>query len=246
MTYEARGDRRNVRRFTIQVVGSLVAVAGVGFAFPSLAQADTTPTVKVILKDIDTAISKEAGVHVKLTSNSGSTLTKIVADIGESQGIETITTGTDRVVIRLDSSYAFVAGNAGGLTSVMGLSAAEQKKVGKDFISAKIGTKPYRELVPNVTMKFVTNFLPSAAGARAELTTVDGNYVVSWSKAATAATLKEAVVLVVSSKHPMLPVTETVTTSSGTASASFTRWGEKVTVPMPPLRSVISYADAFS
>lgn len=225
-------------------MASIVAMLLTGVALPTASQAAANPTGASILKDVSTAISKEVGVHVMLSSTSGSVATKIVADIGQSAGTETITTGVNHVIIRLDSSYSYVAGNAGGLTSIMGLTTTEQKRVGTDFISAKAGTRPYKELVPNVTMKFVSNFLPTLKGATysTKKLKANGNYEFTWTKPATESTLKEKEVLVIAKRKQMVPLSETVTTSSGTASATFTHWGERVSVSVPPPSSVITYS----
>jgi hypothetical protein len=227
----------------------LFTVSAIAVVLPTTAYGASGHTSgKSMLSKIRMAIGEERGVHLTLTSGSGSTPTKIVADIGKSQGTETITTGSNRVTIRLDASYAYVGGNAGGLTSIMGLTKAEQRKVGSDFISAKAGTTPYKALIPNVTMKFVTNFLPSLTGATYTTKTIkgSGNYELVWTKPATASTLKETDVLVVSGRKNRLPVSETVTTSSGTASAKFTQWGDRISVPIPPTSSVITYADVIA
>jgi anthranilate phosphoribosyltransferase len=107
-------------------------------AAPVAAQASGKDTsASTVISSTKAAIASESGVHVLVTSKISSSSTKVVADIGATSGIETITRGSDVATIKVTPTYAYLSGNAAGLTTLMGLSAKQQKKVGTDTISMK-------------------------------------------------------------------------------------------------------------
>jgi hypothetical protein len=141
--------------------------------------------------------------------------------------------------------YAYLYGSKKGLTTLMGLSASEQSKVGSDAIVMKAGTSPYSTFHSNLTSGAFSQLLPPAKGTSL-LATRDkatNGYQLSWTTAKTSSTPKELSILTISSGAKALPLKETVTTSDGSSHTAFTKWGETVQVQVPT--KTIPYATVF-
>ena len=61
---------------------------------------------------------------------------------------------------------AYLSGSATGLTTIMGLTAAEQKKVGTRSVVMKAGTSPYTSFHSNLTTAVLSGILPVAKGTK--------------------------------------------------------------------------------
>src|SRR5579863_4050658 len=86
------------RRFSLisLALGATLVLA----ATPLAAQASVSnPTTPSVLKAATTAMGKEAGVHIFVTTTSGTSKSTVVVDIGSKYGEETITTGKSTVKI---------------------------------------------------------------------------------------------------------------------------------------------------
>ena len=235
----------NPRRSRLHLTSLTLALVALTGAVPIAAEASVSgPSVSSLVNTAKATIAKESGVHVLVTTKTSSPSTTIVADIGETNGVETITRGADEVTIRVTSTQAYLSGNAAGLTTLMGLSTKEQKKVGTDAISMKAGTSPYKSLASSTTIPVLANFLPAVKGTTYSTRTVDGHryYELSWTTKATATTSESKTVLTLSSGPAILPIREFSTSSSGTGTTVFTKWGEHVRAVVPSTSQTISYA----
>lgn len=225
------------------------AIVALAVAAPIAVQASVKgPSVGSIVRTAKATLAHESGVHVLVTSKISSSSTKVVADVGVTSGEETITKGTDEVTIRVTSTYAYLSGNAAGLTTLMGLSTKEQKKVGTDVISMKAGTTPYKSLASSITIPVLANLLPTIKGTTYSARTVDGQryYELSWTTKPTSTTSKSKTVLTLSSGPAALPVREVNTSSSGTGTTTFSKWGEYVSVSVPSASQIIPYSKVVS
>lgn len=226
---------------------SLATALIVGFATlgaPLAAQAATSsPTTSSVLKASQAAIDKQTSVHVAVTSTSGKVKSNVVADMGPTSGTETFVSGTKRITITVTPTYAYLNGNAAGLTTLMGLSAKEQKVVGNDWIAMKAGTTQYTSFKSNLTISAFQGLLPVAKGTVLSFSSDSSkNYQLKWTTVATTSTPKSTNVLTISSGSLPLPLKEVITNSTGGATTSFSKWGETVRVPVPPTSSTIAYA----
>jgi hypothetical protein len=197
-----------------------------------------------VISTTKVAMANESGVHLLLTSKTSSLSTKVVADIGATRGAETITEGSEEVTIRVTPTYAYLSGNAAGLTTLMGLTTQEQKKVGTDVISMKVGTTPYRSLKSSVTIPVLASLLPVVKGTKFSTVVIDGRqyFELKWTTKATSSTSSSKSVLTLSEGASVLPLRETDTASSGTSTTTFSKWGERVSVSVPPGSTLIPYS----
>jgi hypothetical protein len=198
-----------------------------------------------VLNATKAAIAAQTGGHVMFTAHSGSTGTteKIVADVGTTSGTEDISEGSAAVAIRVTPPFAYVSGNAAGLSTLFGLSASEARKVGRKWVSWAAGTGQYKNLRSDLTMSSVTALLPKAKGTTVSTKTAGGVglYELRWTTAATSTVPRLSNTLTISSRAPVLPLTDTATASGGTkVTTVLSKWGEGVVVPTPPATSTIS------
>ena len=232
----------------------LLSLAAIALVVPTVALgvvASAAATTSSVLTAAKAAIAKQTGVHLVVSTKSSSSASaeKWVADLGAKSGVETIAEGKASASIKVTPTYAYFTGNSAGLTTIFGLSAAEAKKIGKDWVSLKSGTSQYSDLKSGVTISSVTGVLPKAKGTTLSTTVTDGVhlYVLKWTTAATSSTPKLSITLTVSATGATLPVEETTTASGGAKETLvFSKWGERVAVSTPPVASTISYSKVTS
>jgi hypothetical protein len=218
------------------LVTATVAVSGASIS---------NPTTKKILLAASHAMEKQTSVHVSVTSVDDKIASSVVADIGEQSGTETFTKGKESFTITVTPTYAYLSGTTTGLIDIMGLTSAEQKKVGTSAISMKEGSTPYTTFKDNLTIGALTKLLPVLKGTTllsARDKTTNG-YDLSWVTAASEDSPKTTTVMTISSGKKSLPIKEVVTTSQGKSETTFTKWGENVEVIVPS--STISYNTIF-
>ena len=230
------------RRFTLiaLALGTTLMLA----ATPITAQASlSNPTTKSVLKAAKTAMGKESGVHIYVVTKSGSTKSTVVVDLGATYGEETITTGKSVVKIIVTPTNAYLSGSKTGLITIMGLTAAEQKKVGTLSVVMKAGTTPYTRFHSNLTTAVLTGILPASKGTKFKLSS-DGNkdYQLTWSAAATSTAAATKSVLTISSGSKTLPITEVITGTTGGGTTKFSKWGEHVVENAPAKANTIAYS----
>jgi hypothetical protein len=213
---------------------------------PSVAQASVSnPTVASVIAAATTVLKGEIGVHVKVTTTNGSVVSKVVAKIGTVNGTESYVSGSETFTITVTPTYAYLSGSKTGLTTLMGLTAAEQTKVGASSIAMKKGSSEYTTFKDNLTAGTFPALLPSFKGttllaARDKKT---NGYQLTWVTAATSSAPKSTSVLTISSGKTALPIKESVTTSTGSSSTTFSKWDKKISVTTPT--KTISYASVF-
>jgi hypothetical protein len=237
-----------LRRYRLDLISVALCTLAAVVATPLAAQAATkNPTASSVLKATEAVIAKQSSVHVTHLSKSGSDTTSIVADVTKNGGTETITSGKGRVTIIVTPSYVYLSGNSTGLTALMGLTAAQQKKVGTNSISMKSGTTPYSELAASATISLVDAVLPTASGTAVSTTKI-GNaqyYELKWTIKATSTSPQAASEMTISTGKSSLPVKETITAKTGLASTTFSKWGERVSPSAPSSSSIVTYAKVF-
>jgi hypothetical protein len=221
------------------------AALGVVAACGSTPVAKPATTVSV-LASAKAAIARETGAHlsVMVKSSSTSTAEKISVDSGVSVGMETIALGAATVTIEVTPSYTYISGSSTGLTTIFGLTAAQAKKVGKDWVSFMAGTTQYADFKAEVTMSSVDSVLPKAAGTKMSTAEVNGTnvHVLTWTNAATSSTPKTSSSLTIPATGSALPIEETTTDAAGAdESVTLSEWGEHVVVSAPAAASTISY-----
>ena len=210
--------------------------------------ASAAATTSSVLKAVKAAMAKQTGVHLVDSSKSGSSSALAIVDFGTKSGDETLSEGKARLTLKLSPTYAYLSGNTSGLTTIFGLTAAQAKKVGKDWISVKAGTSEYAPLKSGLTSSSLAVLFPATKGTTLSTTVTDGVhlYVLKWTTAATSSAPKLSNTMTISAAGATLPVEEITTASSGSSTTKFSRWGEHVAVSAPPVASTISYSKVTS
>jgi Cu/Ag efflux pump CusA len=204
-------------------------------------------TTSSVIATTKATIARQPGVHLVISakSSSSSSTEKIVADFGTDGGVEKISNGNARLAIKVMPTYAFVSGNSSGLTTIVGLSSADAKRVGKHWVSWKAGTSQYSNLKSGITVSSVTAVVPKAQGSKLSTEVVNGakRYVLRWTTAATSSSPKISSTLILSARGATLPIQETAIASGGAKESTvFSKWGEHVLVSVPSATSTIPYS----
>jgi hypothetical protein len=229
----------------LQLISFALGITVVLAVTPIVAQASVkNPTTKSVIKAAQKAMATMSGVHIYVTSTSGTVASVVVVDIGATYGEETITSGKNSVKIIVTPTDAYLSGSATGLTKIMNLTAAEQKKVGRLSIVMKAGSSPYTSFHANLTTSVLAGILPVAKGTKFK---VGGgvhskDYQLTWKTSATSTASATKSVMTISSGSQALPINEVITGSSGGGTTKFTKWGENVVEHAPAAADTITYA----
>lgn len=232
--------RRRFSLISLALGAALALTAG-----PIAAQASVSnPTTKSVLKAAKTAMGKESGVHIYVATKSGASKSTVVVDIGATYGEETITTGKSIVKIIVTPTDAYLSGSKTGLTTIMGLTAAEQKKVGNLSIAMKAGSAAYTRFHSNLTTAVLAGIMPVAKGTTFKVGggTNSKDYQLTWKTSATSTASATKSVMTISSGSKTLPIKEVITGSTGGGTTKFSKWGEHVVEQAPPTADTIPYA----
>ena len=225
---------RSARTVLLSLAVTAVALgAGVG------AGAATKPTASSVLAAVRSAMSRESGVHISVTSSSATTHSVATVDIGAKGGTETYVSGTSSVKIVVTPTSAYLSGNATGLTKLVGLTSKQQKLVGTKAIEMKVGTSPYASFKSNLTTSAFAAFLPTTKSISLSRDKAN-NFVLTWSTTATSTAPAVKSTLTISSCKKALPIKEVASAKTGGGTTIFSKWGESVKTPVPS--STIPYA----
>jgi hypothetical protein len=236
---------RILQRRSLQLSALALIATTVGGAFSLSAQASTTPTAATVIASAKTSLAKETGVHIAVSTTEDKVLSTVVANIGTSSGYETYKKGKETFTITVTPTYAYLSGSNSGLTTLMGLTSAEAKKVGTKAISIKKGISQYTTFKTNLTSAAFSQLLPAVKGTTllaARDKTTNG-YQLTWTTAATSSAPKTTSLLVISSGSANVPLKESVSTSSGESHTTFTKWNKSFNVKVPS--STIAYSKVF-
>jgi hypothetical protein len=231
-------------RRRLQLVSLALGATLVLAVTPIPAQASVkNPTTTSVLKATQKALAKVSGVHIYVTSTASGHASVIVVDIGATYGQETITSGANSVKIIVTPTDAYLRGSASGLTTIMGLTAAEQKKVGKLSVVMKAGTTPYESFQTNLTTGVLKGILPAVKGTKYKVSSDNKkDYQLTWKTAATSSAAATKDVLTISSGSKTLPLKEVITGTTGGGTTKFSKWNEKVVEVAPSAANTIPYA----
>jgi hypothetical protein len=235
--------RRTSRQLSCLILLSSVFVLGA----PLMARASVpNPTAASILAAAKTALAQENGVHVKVVTFAGKVNSTLVADIGKASGSEAYVSGNETFTITVTPTYAYLSGSASGLTKLIGLTSAEQKKVGKSSMTMKKGTTEYTTFQSDMTSGAFDQLLPAVKGTTllSKRDKSTNGYRLTWTAKATTSVPKTKTTMVFSSGKTTLPLSDSVTNADSTSTTTFSKWGEAVQVKIPT--STITYAKVFS
>lgn len=211
---------------------------------PIAAQASVkNPTTTSVLKAAETAMAKVAGVHIEVKSTTGTSTSIVVVDIGATYGKETITSGKNSVKIIVTPTDAYLSGSKTGLTTIMGLTAVQQKKVGALSIVMKAGSAPYKSFHANLTTAVLAGIMPAIKGTKYKVSSDSSmDYQLTWKTAASSTTSATTSVMTISSGSKTLPIKEVIKGTTGGGTTKFSKWGEHVVERAPSVANTITYA----
>jgi hypothetical protein len=234
-----------VRR-SLRVLSAAAVLSGAGLGAVATAGASTPSTVAGVLKATKTALNKQSGVHILVNETAGKTKTIVVVDLGATTGAETITSGKKFVSVVLTPKFVYIKGSAAGLTGIMGLTAAQELKVGTKSIALAAGSTPYGAFHTSLTTGALLTFLPVVKGTTL-LPAVAGStsFRLRWSSTSSASSSKVTSLLTIAGGSSHLPTSETVTSSTGAGSTVFSRWGETVHLTVPDPSKTVTYKQVF-
>ena len=232
------------RRLTVAVSSLLLIGTLTGFLTVAGATVKD-PTKLAVITATKAALARTSGVHVVVETTLDKTVSSVVADIGKTSGTETYTRGDETFTISVTPKYAYLSGSKTGLTKLMGLTVAEQAKVGGSWIVMKKGSPPYATFASNLTTGAFANLMPPAKDTTllTQRAKVDGGYQIKWVEPATSSAPKSTTIMTISAGSQTLPIEEAVTTSEGNSTTTFTKWGETVHIATPS--PTIAYATVF-
>jgi hypothetical protein len=226
---------------------SALATTTFGLAVgPGEAGASGVANPTSLLAAAKAAIAKQGAVHLVVNSKSASSsaIETVVADLGRKSGVEAISDGAGSVTILVTPAYGYISGNSSGLTKIVGLTAAEVKKVGKLWIALKAGSSQYKGLATDITISSIETVLPNPKGPTlsVDTTTATHLYVLKWTTAATSSTPKLSSLLTLPVAGVPLPIQEITTAAGSKETITLSKWGEFVRLDPPPAGSTIPFA----
>ncbi len=208
-------------------------------AWPAASVSAGTPSVASILRQAQHDMLAAGCVHIGVQVR-GARPGTVVADIGRSSGRETYRSGTAVVTIRVTPKAAYVGGNAAGLRQLVGLTAAQERRVGTRFMEMRAGTSQYTGFADNLTVVALAGMLPHSGGIK--LHAAGAHHVMlSWTGTASSASATSSTELTLSIGARVLPEVETSRSGTERGSTRFSHWGRVVRVVAPPAGRTISY-----
>jgi hypothetical protein len=195
------------------------------------------------------AILAQGSVHLSVLGyqgNSKRASEKIVADVGPGWARESLMAGKATASVTVTPNAAYFSGNNAGLRSLIGLNAAAAKKAGRHWVTMKKGTSEYKDFVTEETIESVpATVLPTSSSSVKLSNSVSGGRpvkVLTWDATVSGSSTPLTETLVLSGTTPPLPVTELTRAGGDREVATFSGWGEKITVADPPASSAIPYS----
>jgi hypothetical protein len=207
--------------------------------------AGAATSVSGVITASKAALKNEIGVHVYVKTTDGKIITIVKAQIGSDQGSEKVTNGSEKVSIVVTPTDAYLSGSKSGLEKYMGLTAAEEKKVGTSWIKIAKGSSQYTSFSTSLTAASFSAVLPAVKGTTL-LSARDAKtngYQLKWTTAATSSEPKTTSTMVIASTSKELPLKEHVTSKGAQSETTFTKWGKKISVTAPT--KTIPFAKVF-
>jgi hypothetical protein len=195
------------------------------------------------------AILAEGSVHLLVLgyhANSRRVTEEIVADVGTGSARESLTAGKASASITVTPQAAYFSGNNAGLTTLIGLNAAAAKKAGAHWVMMKKGTSEYKDFVTEETIGSVPATILPASGSSVKVSTaVSGGRpvkVLTWQATLSGSSDQLSESLFLSASTRPLPVMEVTRAGADHETATFSDWGEQVSVSGPAASSTIPYS----
>jgi hypothetical protein len=189
-----------------------------------------------LLKAAIASGTKSGSVRVTVHFFSGKTTGELIQDSARQSAKQTVAIGKERISIVLTGGTAYFAGNSVGLVKYFGLSASTAATLAGQWISISPSDSGFQSVTAGMTLSSaLREASPTGSISGGKKKKVDRQATVSVS--GTGSTSAPRTTLFVAARGRPLPVEAVAESSSGKSAAgeiiTFTRWGEKVTVPTP-------------
>jgi hypothetical protein len=247
-------QRRHRRgRVVVALLVAALVLAGIGVAAVvfggSSPPSSTAPAARQLLRTALASATRAGSFHYVATSSStgpnGGTQ-QTVGDAGPTSGRQVITAGQQHFTVLVIGTSLYFTGNASALTANLGLSSASAAAHAQQWIELAPTDAPYATVYAAVTApSALADNITIAPDQELAQSTVAGQSVRTITGAITAIRIAGQVIkpkgtafLAVRTGSPHLPVRYTQSGTengqSSTASVSFSRWGESVSLSAPP------------
>jgi len=196
-------------------------------------------TPQGVLSAALSAASKFGGVHYVLETSGTVQKETVTGDARTNEGIQSVVTGSDQVVVESVGSTAFLRGNAGGLQNIIGLAAAPASQYADKWISLQRSDSLYQSVVRAVTLKsMLAQLEPLAPLVESMPGTLGGRHVIGVRGELPSHSGNGSATFWVSTSKPTVPVGVDAQSTNGgqtvTEIGAFSKWGERFSLPSLP------------
>lgn len=218
-------------------LAALLTLAVVADAAPAAATTAAPADAATLYKDALAATHAWSVHYDSSSTDSGQTLVES-GDAGPAGASQTVTMGQGTITIVVIGGLSFVKGNADGLESLAGFSAAQGAEADGQWIAFSTGNSAFAPVVEGVRSTDIAKELalkaPLSAGKARRL---DGQSVVAIDGTQTFGKKTGRVVLYVRAHGTHVPVEEDSVDSKGKPTAAehivYSKWGERVRPEAP-------------
>lgn len=224
-----------MRSSVVRAVAGVCSVSACVLFVPSLVDAAGSP--KQSLAASLAAARAQQSVHYVAASTTGNVRTRLVCDVGLTEGIQQITfvqgTKTGKVTVVVSAGTAYIRGDSYTLTNYMGFKQAGATKFGGQWIQVLHSDRAYASIAEAVTLPSTIDELRlSGALTFLPTSTVAGQKVVGI-KGKTIAKPPAVGAVYISAQGKHLPVGQVETIGGGLAEMLLSKWNEPVHVTLP-------------
>jgi len=224
---------------------AVVALGGAALVTPTIAGASNAPTAATLISATKAQLLKEKSVHISVLSVSATSRSTVTVDLGRTKGQEFLVSGAMKVGVVVTPKAAYLSGNPAGLTTLMGLTSTQQGKVGNKWVIMTSGTTPYTNLVKNLTTAALAQMLPVAKGTTLSTSNDRAkDYRLTWITTSGSASKSNNVMLISTGKKS-LPVSQTISNSTGHGVTKYSKWNKDFTVKVPKSSATVTFKSVF-
>jgi len=202
---------------------------------PSFVDAAGSP--KQTLASVLATARAQQSVHYVAASTIGTVRTRLVCDVGLTEGSQQITftqgKKSGKVTVLVSAGTAYIRGDAFTLTTYLGFKQAGATKVAGQWVQIPHGDRSYASIAEAVTLSSTIDELRlNGPLTLLPASTVAGQKVVGI-RGKTVAKPPAAGIVYVSTQPKPLPVGQIETIGGGLAEMLFSHWNEQVHVAVP-------------
>ena len=234
-----------MRKIAAGMLGALAAVGVASCGGPPAPTAQVGALKGKTPSDIvsaATAAAEASGtVHYVLTATSAGQSQTIEGDVSKSTARQSITQGSHHIEVVLVHKVAYVLGDAGGLSTAMGLKTSVANHYAGTWIAVHSSDTLYSSITSAVTLdSILADLVPSGTLSLTAPRTVAGRQVIGVHgglPGPAQSGVTGSTTLFVATNRPTLPISVSGTATMGkqhvTDTGSFTKWGVAVHLAAP-------------